>query len=175
MIANKHVSRIRFKSVFILLAIALLNAGAFYQASELLADDDHNRKLQAVAQKYDIEIVTTKADESRSNRFGEIECKTAEASAIEKYVPLFVDEFQLYPKALVKMPTSSVSYFALNCPIRVNEEMRSPIGIITRCTWKSSADQVMRSICEESFTMNSFIWLTIGMTNTFTRILTGRP
>lgn len=58
--------------------------------------------LEKIANKYDIKIETKIVESSVPTRYGKIEYKSADEKAIENYVPLFVDEFQLYPKELVK-------------------------------------------------------------------------
>ena len=58
--------------------------------------------LEKIANEYGITIETKIVESSVPTRYGKIECKSADEKAIENYVPLFADEFQLYPKELVK-------------------------------------------------------------------------
>ena len=83
------------------LALLLLLAPALAVAEEALSKGTRER-LEEVAKTYGIEIVAKNPTFPVKLKTGLIEGTRAEVRSLETYVPLFAEEFSLYPPALVK-------------------------------------------------------------------------
>src|SRR5262245_30313681 len=63
---------------------------------------DVRTRLETVGKAYDIEVIAADPTFPVRVTHGVIDGKPARSAALERYVPLFVEEFVLYPRSLVK-------------------------------------------------------------------------
>lgn len=59
-------------------------------------------ELNKLAKTYKIEIITEKPEFPVKTAHGMIDGKAVDAKTVEKYAPLFIQEFSLYPEAFIK-------------------------------------------------------------------------
>jgi hypothetical protein len=92
----------RLLLIIFLLELSFIGAAGAQQATQRKARAAALAELSKVAKAYNIEIVTNDLKLPVQTTYGAIEGQQAAQQELENYAGLFVEEFTLYPAALVK-------------------------------------------------------------------------